>query len=155
MAKWVSGCTQELQFGSFDRSRQRNTRCAACGQVGRWLGRCLRRRTTSCRISEHAPEQEKRRYVCLVWLRVDRSHQRQLRGFTTEPLLRRKRARHSGRKAPFASPSASGRSDHDRFTGSTPDRVRDVSSRVPPLKSVSSLRSLPCAQQVLPSISVR
>ena len=62
------------------------------------------KKVASCRISEHAPEQEKRRYVCLVWLRVDRSHQRQLRGFTTEPLLRRKRARHSGRKALFRKP---------------------------------------------------
>ena len=78
--KWVSGCIQELKFGSFDRSRQWNTSCAACGRVGR-------RRTMSCRISEHVQEQEKRRYVCVVWLRVDRSHQRQRRGFTTDPLV--------------------------------------------------------------------
>ena len=34
------------------------------------------KKVTSCKISERAPEQEKRRYVCLVWLRVDWSHPR-------------------------------------------------------------------------------
>ena len=47
----------------------------------------------SCTISEHAQQQEKRRHMCVVWLRVDWSHQRQLRGFTTDPLVWREDAR--------------------------------------------------------------
>ena len=113
------------------------------------------KKVTSCRISEHAPEQERDDTYVLCGSALtgatrgnsEASRQNHCYGESGHVTLAERR--------PFASPSASGRSDHDRFTGSTPDRVRDVSSRVPPLKSVSSLRSLPCAQQALPSISVR
>ena len=49
-------------------------------------------------------EQEKKRYVCVLWLCVDRSHQRQLRGFTTDPLIWRGNARQCRRMSVFGEP---------------------------------------------------
>ena len=75
-----------------------------------------------------------------MWLRFDWSHHRQRRGFTTYPLLWRSRARQCGRMALFGEPRRAGAlvnvANHNRLTASFPDRVRDVSSRVPPLKFV-------------------
>ena len=136
--------------------------------VDRWdarLGSCLAGEgPSSCRISEHVPEQEKRRYVCVVRLRVGRSHQRQLRGFTTEHIgTGASDARQCGRMAlRFRKPlgdRASGECGRprSRITASTSQTVCKMSPRVclRLSKSVSSLRSLPCAQHALSSILVR
>ena len=130
--EWLNGCRDAYRKSSSDPSTGPDNGIPVVPRVDGWDGEG----PLSCRISEHTPEQEKRRHTCVLWLRVDRCHQRKLRGFTTDPFVWREDARQCGRMAlccePWLAPLVNVEG-HDRFTANVPDRVRDVSARVPPL----------------------